>query len=291
MTTSKQTNVKSLASSAMLVSLNISLWTARKLDKKVSNDVDISNSTMTKAGNYHKNLLAGDDSLTAIQKVAGVIRTYHMTQTSPWNDNGDRLLTTAQFFIYKNEMARLEKTYWDLVSTFIAGYSTRISAAAFQLGSLFNRDEYPDVEQVTDKFGFVVRYTPVPEVGDWRVDIGNEGLKEVQDQYALMYEANIEKVHADAYDRLYKILTQLSFGLRTNEDGSKGKVFDSVLDNTKELCGLLSSFNIKGDTQLEAMRIKLEDSFTGIDAQDIKKSDYIRITLKRDVDSMLDKWN
>ena len=37
--------------------------------------------------------------------------------------------------------------------------------------------------------------------------------------------------------------------------------------------------------------IKLEDSFTGIDAQDIKKSDYIRITLKRDVDSMLDKWN
>jgi hypothetical protein len=39
------------------------------------------------------------------------------------------------------------------------------------------------------------------------------------------------------------------------------------------------------------MRIKLEDSFTGIDAQDIKKSDYIRITLKRDVDSMLDKWN
>jgi hypothetical protein len=128
-------------------------------------------------------------------------------------------------------------------------------------------------------------------VGDWRVDIGNEGLKEVQEQYALMYEANIEKVHADAYDRLYKILTQLSFGLRTNEDGSKGKVFDSVLDNTKELCGLLSSFNIKGDTQLEAMRIKLEDSFTGIDAQDIKKSDYIRITLKRDVDSMLDKWN
>ena len=72
------TNIKSLSSSAMLVELNISLWTARKLDKKVSNDVDISNSTRTKAGNYHKNLLAGDESLSAIQKLAGFIRTYHM---------------------------------------------------------------------------------------------------------------------------------------------------------------------------------------------------------------------
>ena len=115
-------SVKSLSSSAMLVTLSISLWTARKLDKKVSNDVDISNSTQTKAGNYHKNLLAGDESLANIQKLAGLIRTYHMTQTSPWNDNGERLLTTAQFFIYKAEMARLEQQYWDLVNEFVAGY-------------------------------------------------------------------------------------------------------------------------------------------------------------------------
>jgi hypothetical protein len=76
--------------------------------------------------------------------------------------------------------------------------------------------------------------------------------------------------------------------LRTNEDGSKGKIYDSVLENTRELCGLLTHFNIKGDTQLEAMRIKLEDSFTGIDSKDIKDSDYVRVTLKRDVDAILD---
>ena len=282
------TNVKSLSSSAMLVSLSISLWTARKLDKKVSNDVDISNSTRTKAGNYHKNLLAGDDSLAAIQKLAGLIRTYHMTQTSPWNDNGDRLLTTAQFFIYKSEMARLEAQYWGLVNDFIADYNLRVSAAAFQLGSLFDRSEYPDAQEVIGKFGFVVRYNPLPESGDWRIDIGNEGLNDLKDQYDAMYNANIEKVNADAYDRLHRILTQLSFGLRTNEDGSKGKIYDSVLENTRELCGLLTHFNVKGDTQLEAMRIKLEDSFTGIDARDIKESDYVRVTLKRDVDAILD---
>jgi hypothetical protein len=283
-------NVKSLSSSAMLVSLSVSLWTARKLDKKVSNDVDISNSTKTKAGNYHKNLLAGDTSIAAIQKLAGLIRTYHLTQTSPWNDNGARLLTTSQFFIYKNEMARLEKQYWDLVKDFVAGYGTRISAAAFQLGSLFDRDEYPDVEQVTDKFGFRVNYAPLPESGDFRIDINNEGLNDLKDSYDALYEANIEKISADNYDRLYKILTQLSFGLRTNEDdGTKGKMYESVLDNAKALCQLLTHFNVKQDTQLEAMRLQLEENITGLNCKDIKDSDYVRVTLKKEVDSMLDR--
>jgi hypothetical protein len=284
-------NVKSLSSSAMLVSLSISLWTARKLDRKVSNDVDISNSTMTKAGNYHKNLLAGDDSLAAIQKLAGLIRTYHLGMTSPWNDNGDRLLTTSQFFDYKAEMARLEGNYWDLVKDFIAGYNTRISAAAFQLGSLFDREEYPDVERVIEKFGFRINYAPLPESGDWRVDINNEGLNDLKNSYEALYEANIEKVSADAYDRLYKLLTKLSFGLRTDENGKQGKIYSSVLDSAKELCGLLTHFNIKNDTQLEAMRLQLEDNIMGLDAKDIVKSDFVRVTLKREVDSILDLFN
>jgi hypothetical protein len=44
-----------ISSSAMLVDVSISVWTARKLDKKVSAEVDVAKSTKTKAGNYHKN--------------------------------------------------------------------------------------------------------------------------------------------------------------------------------------------------------------------------------------------
>ena len=286
-------SVKSLSSSAMLVELSISLWTARKLDRKVSNDVDISNSTQTKAGNYHKNLLAGDDSLSAIQKLAGVVRTYHANITSPWNDSGQRLLPTAKFLEYKQEMARLEREYWNLVNNFLPLYSTKISAAAFQLGALFNRDEYPEVEQVGKKFGFYVRYTPLPEAGDFRVDVGNEAMAELKEEYDKLYASNLEKVTSDAWDRLNKILTQLSFGLRNegNEtDGKKGKVYTSVLDNAKELCGLLTHFNVSGDTELEAMRIRLEESLCGLDASDFKESDYLRSEVKKEVDDMLSKW-
>lgn len=284
-------SVKSLSSSAMLVTLSISLWTAKKMAKKVANDVDTANGTKTKVMSAYKALLAGDDELIAINKYAGMVRSYHMIMTSPWSDSGQRLLTTAQFFNYKSEMARMEAEFGRLVADFIPQYGLKISAAAFQLGSLFDRSEYPEPEDVARKFGFTVRYEPLPESGDFRIDIGNEGINDLKDQYEMAYATNIEKVNADSWDRLYKILTQLSFGLRTDESGKQGKVYSSVLDNAKELCTLLTHFNITGDTQLEAMRIKLEDNISGIDSKDIKDSDYVRGTLKKEVDSMLDKWN
>ena len=283
--------MKTLSSSAMLVELNISIWTARKQAKSVASQVDVDNGTKTKVISAYKGLLAGDDSLAAIQKLAGLIRTYHMNVTSPWNDSGQRLLTTAYFMPYQREMARLEKEYWFLVNDFLPAYGNKISAAAFQLGSLFDREEYPDVSQVQHKFGMSVRYTPVPESGDFRVDIGNEAMNDLKDQYDKLYQSNLDKVTQDAWDRLYKVLTQLSFGLRTDENGKQGKVYSSVVENAKELCGLLQHFNVSGDTQLEAMRIKLEDTITGIDAKDIKDSDYVRGTVKQTVDAMLDKFS
>ena len=99
--------MKSLSSSAMLVEVSISLWTGRRMDKKTANDIDVSSGAKTKVMSAYKNLLAGDDSLSAIQKLAGVVRTYHTNITSPWNDSGQRLLPTAKFLEYKQEMARL----------------------------------------------------------------------------------------------------------------------------------------------------------------------------------------
>ena len=79
--------------------------------------------------------------------------------------------------------------------------------------------------------------------------------------------------------------------MRTNEDGTKGKIYDSVYSSASELCELLRHLNISNDTQLEEMRQRLEDTIMGIDTKDIKQSDFMRSQLKIKVDDMLDKWN
>jgi hypothetical protein len=70
--------------SAVLVRLNISTWTGRKLDKRVSDEIDLSKNTKTRAGNYNKHLLAGSKELDQIQKVATAVRTWNYDQTLPW---------------------------------------------------------------------------------------------------------------------------------------------------------------------------------------------------------------
>ena len=61
-------NVPSISSSAVLVQLTISTWTARKLDKSATKKVAIDNNASVKAGNYNKNLLAGCTELEDLKK-------------------------------------------------------------------------------------------------------------------------------------------------------------------------------------------------------------------------------
>jgi hypothetical protein len=141
-------NTISIASSAMLVELSISTWTARKLDKKVSAEVDSAKGTKTNAGNYNKNLLAGTGFLDTITKYAANARAWHISQTLPWSDNGLRLLPVSNFIAYKEQLNTLETNYKALVDKFIVAYPNLVSAAAFQLGALFDREEYPEAEKI-----------------------------------------------------------------------------------------------------------------------------------------------
>ena len=123
-------NTISIASSAMLVELNISTWTARKLDKKVSAEVDLAKGTKTSAVNVNKNLLAGTGFLDTITKYAANARAWHISQTLPWSDNGLRLLPITNFITYKEQLNTLESNFNALVEKFLVAYPNLISASA-----------------------------------------------------------------------------------------------------------------------------------------------------------------
>jgi len=88
----------SIATSAMMVELNISCWTARKLDKRVSEEVDSAKNTKVKAGNYHKHLLAGNPHHEAVIRYAAGARLWNTKQTIPWSDSGPRIVTMENLF-------------------------------------------------------------------------------------------------------------------------------------------------------------------------------------------------
>jgi hypothetical protein len=278
-----------ISSSAMLVDLSISVWTARKLDKKVSQEVDTAKSTKTRAGNYHKNLLAGSSKLEEIGKIASAVRNdLHYRKSIPWSDSGTRLLPSTLFMDYKTELGQYEKMFYDAVDSFLIDYDDLVTKSAFQLGDLFSREDYPDVSKVREKFSFNYLFSPVPESGDFRVDIGEQGMTELRGNYESAYKSRVESSMKDVWDRVYKALNHMSAKLDFTE--GKQKLFDSMVDDAVDLCGLLKSLNITGDQRLEYLRIDLEKALHGVDCSDLRESEAIRESTKRKVDEMLDKF-
>lgn len=284
-------NSISIASSAMLVELSISSWTARKLDKKVSAEVDSAKGAKTNAGNYNKNLLAGTGFLDTITKYAANARAWHLSQTLPWSDNGLRLLPVSNFITYKEQLNTLETNYKALVDKFIVAYPNLVSAAAFQLGALFDRSEYPEAEQIAKKFKFNVNFLPVPTANDFRVDIGEEAKQEIILSCQSAYEDRLNSAMKDAWGRLHEHLLRMSDRLSDTEDG-KNKIFrDSLLENAVELVDLLKHFNLTNDPTMEQARLDLADAIGSYDVEDLREVDVCRHAVKSKVDEILNKFN
>jgi hypothetical protein len=259
----------SIASSAVLIDLNLSVWTARKLDRNVSKEIDIRNRTTTKAGNYNKHILAGSDQLDAINKLASEIREWHGRQTLPWSDTGTRLLPMTNFFDYKQQLGEYELLFKERVDRFIYEYPNIITVMAYKLGDLFDVSEYPEASKIASKFN--IRYTimPVPETNDFRVDVEDDIRAEMKREYEKAYEGRVEVAMSDAWSRLHTTLERMVERL----SGDDKKIFrDSLVTNALDLTSLLTKLNVTNDPKLEQARQSLERSLVGVTPDELRES-------------------
>ena len=281
-----------IETSAMLVELSISCWTARKLDKRVSQEVDVTNGAKARAGNYNKNLLAGTQKLDNIVKFAANARAWHNGNTLPWSDNGLRLLPVENFLRYKERLGELEQEYNALVQDFLNSYPDLVDAAAFQLGNLFDRTEYPEAETISDKFRFRYVFSPVPTAGDWRVNIGQQARDELESQCNNAIQERVQGAMKEAWSRLHDCLSHVSERLEDSGSGDKPKVFrDSLVENAQDLIEMLKVLNVTKDPELERARVQMSQAFSGLEAKDLRDSVATRKGVKTEVDSILSKFN
>ena len=160
----------SIASSAVLVELNISVWPANKVDREMTETVNANASAVRDASQTRKNLFAGTSLRKDIEKLAARIRLYHNQHTLPWADKGERLLPTKLFMEYKQTMNAYEQEFDRMCNNFFVEYPRLVQDAQTNLGKLYNADDYPEIDEVRLKFGFRRSVKPVPEAGDFRLE-------------------------------------------------------------------------------------------------------------------------
>lgn len=301
-------NVPSLASSALLVSLNISVYEGRKKDKGVEEEIAAQKGARSsRAASVHKHLFSNCPELEAIKTLRGKARIWLNNNTIPWDDSGTRLLPAVRYFEVSNDAGTMAQEFDALVRRFEATYSLTISKQAFELGSMFNRDEYPRVEDIAGKFSFNFSVRPLPLAGDFRVDIGNEGMKELQERYEREMAASAQRAQDGIVERIREMVerwtermsavlafdeTAVEEKKEYDDDGNcikveiikprRPKLHDSMLDAGLEMCQWLRDINITNDPKIDEARIKMEKALLPVDMKSLKESEEMqRSTLKK----------
>jgi hypothetical protein len=283
----------SISSSAVLAELNISIWTANKLDKGATDSVLASNSASSGSAQVRKNLMAGSNKRKKIADYGARARLYHNQTTLPWSDKGSRLLPTSLFMEYKQNMNTIERNMNAMIQDFFDSYDDLVLDAKLHLGSLFNANDYPSIDSLKDKFGFKLVFSPLPESNDFRLDIPQMDMQELASKYESAFNDRLNDAMRENWDKLHKTLTHLSEKLTENEEDteSKKRYHDSLITNATELCGLLTHLNITKDPKLEEARRSLELTMLGVDIEDIKEHADVRQDVKSKVDEILNKFN
>lgn len=238
----------SITTSAMIVTLNVSCWTARKQDKQVTAEVDKIHNAKD-AGRYNK-LLVDKAHLDPLLSHAGKIRNEHYKLTLPWMDNGGRLLPSKLFLDWRDALDKLRSEYDDLIDTFISRYESElVPGARARLGTMYNPEDYPPSSELRRKFSVDFDIMPVPSGNDFRVEIDETERQRIQDEISDRLEQRQKEAMAAAWDRVRECVSTIYD--RTSAE--KPRIHNSLMDNAQELVRLLPGLNVANDPALTAI--------------------------------------
>jgi hypothetical protein len=282
-----------LATSSMLVSLQVKQWSARKYDRKASEEVCEANDAKRGAGNFNKQLIDRMD-LKPIQRIVNSARNYHYQNTLAWDHDGADLLPSKHYLTYMTKMSDYKQEFESAVNNFINEYPALLTTVMNNLSGLYNAKDYPSQDALRSKFSLEVVITPVPEEGDFRVDLPKKELDKLQADWSARSANANQAAERDLYMRLYTAVAKAVVVLTTPD-----KIFrNSLVLNVMELCNKIPDMNLNDSQDLNDVAKDINRVVSLIDIETLRKDkDYrydeairLETLLKEIEDTYVAKW-
>lgn len=272
-----------LSERAMLAHVKLSVWTARRIDRKVTDEVNEAHGAANDAGRFNK-LLVDKTALAPVTLAVGHARTFHYSRTLPWQDEGARLLPALAFTDYAAQLRAIKGTFESAVSDFLKAYPEAVEAARKRLGGLFKAEDYPGVDDIARRFAFEIVVNPVPTGADFRVDLGDGQAEMIRQEIEARAQAQLSEAMRDVYRRVGDACERMVDRLRSYQPGGDGErasgVFrDSLVENVRDLAEILPALNITADPRLAAIAERVRRDLTRYNADALRDDGAARETV------------
>lgn len=284
MQTDSQTNaLKTIADRAMIAQLTVSMWSARKTDRKVTGEVATAHNVAVSTGNYNKSLLPNCNAYEAVKTAGGDLGATLRAMSLPWMKNGSRILLAAGYVEFARVMKAKKEAYDIAVDKFLAEYPQHVEKARQDLNGLFNPADYPDAADLRDKFKAELLILNVPTEDDFRVQLSADAISTIREGITDSVKAALVEASTDAWQRIREALAAMSERLN---DGT-AVYRDSLFGNLQEIVTLLPALNVMEDPKLTELGEKIAAEVLKFKPQECRDDKSKRAATAAQVDALL----
>lgn len=282
-----------LSEKAVLASLSISRWTARRFDKKVTNQIHRQHGAASDVGRYTKRLIAVK-AMADIESAVTAARNYHYEHTQPWFDQGARLLPSALYLEFARKMQEFRQQFESAADEFQSDYPNLVSDARLRLNGMFDERDYPSQREIRRRFEFDVAILPCPDTtaNDFRIALSNEHAEDIRRDIERRMENALHRAEEDTAARILDVVGHMadrlsSYKPKKGTKKAEGIFHDSLVENVRDLAKLLPAFNLANDPKLAKITAQIEHQLCKHDAEALRDDPAMRKIVAASADDIL----
>lgn len=291
MSTPTQPAFTQLSSKALLVKLTIRRANLVRRDQQVTHSIQQQFADQSLAA-FTKLFTSKSSPIHEIMRCANEVYTYHREQTLPYVDSGPRLLPSANYMEYTQEMKSKIAHVEAMLKQWMPQYAQLVlDDIVYRNGGRMtgraSSNDYPTAEQFEQRMSFDLRFMPMPDQRHFLFDLSEDDEK--------AFTRAMEEVEAlarnDTLSRMLEPVSRLTKRL-SDYTGAKGERFHtSGLENIIEGCRMARKLAIDPPSELLTQINELEQMCTtyvlGVDT--LKESQAARDTARQRLKEVADK--
>ena len=291
----KPEHIVSLATSGILINIEVSRWTGVKQDREISDEVTAAKKADREAGRFVKQLFANVPEHKSYLNDRQTWYNWMQRETFPWSGSW-RYLPTPRITKFMSDFKERKEHSDKLLEDLIRVLPVAISNEAFVQGDMFKREDYPTEDEVRSKSG-VNLYTSEVPVGDWRNTLHQDLADDLTNHFNRQAQEMVQNIYEKQKEQMIEAMKALSHCCETDtviENGEvkvkRKRLYDTTLNKLHEMVDTFKYFNVTKDPALEQARQELERAISGVTIEQLRNSDTTREVVKESVDDILKKF-
>ena len=280
------TNIQlpSLSERAILIRLSRSMYQPYALDVGQTMKVEL-DTGVRKAGRFNKRLFLDCCQLRDTNAAFHDVYSYHMRNSAPWLDDGVRVIPSQTYFDYMQGMRELIDKANYQADMLASQWDRLVQDDMARLGPLANADDYP--KDIRSKYKVSIKPMPVPEVGDFRVQISDDDKKAFAEALHEAEAGVTKHLLEEMLEPVKKAVEKLSIPI-----GAEGSIFrDTLIGNLSDVAQRARKLNLTRDTRINELVDEINAAIGGYtkSADRLRESDEARSQARAKLDGIMSK--